>query len=141
MIVKLQLVKAWAKPPYRAHNTDAGYDLYCLLDEDYVLQPNEIKIFNTGIAMMIPVWWYGRVAPRSWLATKGIDVLAWVIDSGYLWEIKVIITNQWSEPVTISNYDKIAQIIFEQYWDAEFEIVERLDESDRWDWGFWSSWK
>lgn len=70
--------------------------------EEYVLQPQERKVFLTHIALAIPVGWYGRIAPRSGLAAKhGIDVLAGIIDAGYRGDIGVVLLNTGNEPVHI----------------------------------------
>jgi dUTP pyrophosphatase len=37
-------------------------------------------LVSIGISIAIPLGYYGRVAPRSGLAVKGIDVGAGVID-------------------------------------------------------------
>ncbi len=116
--------------PTKAHDTDAGYDLYTT--ETYALAPGERKVFKTDISLAIPPTFYGRIAPRSGLAVKkGIDVLAGVVDSGYRNEICVVLINHGKETVTIQHGDKIAQIIFENYSNHIFEIVNDLDVTER----------
>ena len=81
-----------AKVPTRANPNDAGADLYSI--ESVVIPPLSRGVVKTGIALEIPVSYYGRVAPRSGLAAKhGIDVLAGVIDSSYRGEIGVVLLN------------------------------------------------
>ena len=61
--------------PTRGSLYAAGLDLYSI--EDVLLAPNERCLVRTGLAVAIPDGYYGRIAPRSGLATKtGIDVLA-----------------------------------------------------------------
>ncbi|HEY9500758.1 MAG TPA: hypothetical protein VIR01_03880, partial [Pyrinomonadaceae bacterium] len=68
--------------PVRGSVASAGLDLFCI--EEIRLEPKTRILARTGIAVAIPVGYYGRVAPRSGLAVKnGIDVLAGVIDSDY----------------------------------------------------------
>ncbi len=124
--------------PQRANETDAGYDLCSV--ESYLLEPWERKVFLTNISMAIPVWYYGRVAPRSWLAVKyGLDVLAWVVDAWYRWDIWVVLLNTSKEAFSITTGMKIAQIIIEKYYDVQFIETDNLEESTRGEWWWGSS--
>jgi len=140
--------------PTKGSDGAAGYDLYST--EDYVLKPGERKLFKTNISLAIPKNYYGRIAPRSGLAYKnGIDVLGGVIDSDYRGDIGVILLNTNSQdkqlisnldgvitnelkPLEVKKGDRIAQIIFEQYFEADFIEVKNLDETVR-DSGGWGS--
>ena len=99
--------------PQRQTAFSAGYDLTCI--ETYQLQPGERYTFSTGIALAIPTDCYGRIGPRSGLAHRhGIDVLAGIVDADYREELKVILINLGSNPVTIRTGDRIAQLILER---------------------------
>ena len=116
--------------PQQATTSDAGYDLCST--ETYTLKKWERKLFKTNISLAIPHGYYGRVAPRSWLAYKfGLDVLAWVIDSWYRWDLWVIVINFGDDEYTINEWDKIAQLIIEQCHEIEWVESETLPEADR----------
>ena len=137
-MVNIKKLSENAKIPSKARNTDAGYDLTSV--ESYELKPGERKAFKTDIAMAIPHNLYGRIAPRSGLALKkGIDVLGGVIDNSYRGEILVALINLGQEPIKIESGDKIAQIIFENYTNLNFELVDNLDDTSRGSSGFGSS--
>lgn len=138
-MIQLKKFNSQAVIPSRAHNTDAGYDLHSI--GFHTIFPGERKLIKTGIGLAIPDGYYGRIAPRSGLAYKhGIDVLAGVIDSGYRNEIGVILINFGHEAFDVKNEDRIAQIIIEQCFDAEFgEVEEFLDQSERGTDGFGST--
>jgi dUTP pyrophosphatase len=142
--------------PQRSTPTDAGFDLFSI--ETCVIKPLERKLVNTGIKIEIPDGYYGRIAPRSGLAfKKGIDVMAGVIDSGYRGELKVLLINlcQPSNPkgaissyesffgpldkFSVSQGERIAQLIIEKCYDADWEEKEALSESKRNEGGFGSS--
>ena len=92
MEIYFRKVNANAITPSRAHDWDAGYDLYSC--ENVSISPMERKSIPIGIEIQIPTGCYGRIAPRSGLAVRsGIDVLAGVIDCGYRDEIKVVLIN------------------------------------------------
>lgn len=137
----IQFKKLWdkAQTPSQATMADAWYDLYSI--ENYTLKPGERKLFKTNISAAIPVWYYGRIAPRSGLAYKhGIDVLAGVIDSGYRWDIGIILINFGNEDFVVEEWNKIAQFIIEKCHNVEWREVDELDDStERWAGGRWST--
>lgn len=138
--ITIQFVKLSekAKVPHQAIKSDAGYDLFSA--EEGVLKAWERKIFKTNISAAIPHGYYGRIAPRSWLAYKhGIDTLAGVIDSGYRGDIGVILINFWDEDLKINAWDKIAQFIIERCHYVDRKEVSSLDNSERDERSRWST--
>ena len=135
MKIKIKLLHPSAKIPTRGSPFSAGYDLYAT--EAYTLLPGERYLFKTGIATAMPNGVFGRIAPRSGLALKqGIDVMAGIIDSDYRNEIGVVLINLGQLPVKFPIIKDgvetaIAQIIFENHNEAEFEKTEVLPESKR----------
>jgi dUTP pyrophosphatase len=96
--------------PTRGSEAAAGLDLYSI--EAVRLEPGQRVVARTGLAVAIPKGFYGRVAPRSGLATKnGLDVLAGVIDADYRGEIGCLIYNAGSEPIELPAQSKICQLI------------------------------
>ena len=141
-MIKFNKLDSKARVPFRANPTDAGADLYSV--EDCMIQPLERKVISTGLRIKIPEGYYGRIAPRSGLAVKqGVDVLAGVVDSGYIGEIKVVLLNtDKSNTFFVKEGDKIAQLIIEDHFNFDFvEVVEDLEATDRGDKGFGSSGK
>lgn len=124
--------------PTRSNPGDAGYDLYA--DRVVILEPLALVMVPTGIAISIPPDCYGRIAPRSGLAWKHqLDVFAGVVDSSYRGEVKVLLKNHGSHPVTLQKGDRVAQLIFERIYTPELEVVDCLDESARGGGGFGST--
>ena len=80
--------------PTRGSAGAVGYDLYSA--DDVVVPPTHRTLISTGIAIVLPVGVYGRVAPRSGLAVKsGIQVGAGVVDPDYTDEEKgMYVTNE-----------------------------------------------
>jgi len=137
-MIKYVKIKSAKFMPSKNTKHDAGYDLRALHGE--VIKPLERKLFKTGISLEIPVGMYGRIAPRSGLSLKhGIDVMGGVVDPSYRGEIGVILINLSNADFTVSEGDRIAQIIFENYNDLNFIQVDSLDNSDRGTLGFGSS--
>ena len=130
MEIKYSELHPDGKEPFRANESDAGYDLFST--QYIVIEPFQRRLVSTGINVEIPQGFYGRIAPRSGLACKkGIDVMAGVIDSGYRGEVKVLLINLNFEgynlqpnvfesmfgtanKIEIKPGDRIAQLIIEK---------------------------
>ena len=83
----------------------------------------------TGIKIKLPVGTYGRIAPRSGLSLKGIDVAAGVVDRDFRGEVKVVLVNNGTTPFTVTQGDRIAQLVLERIATADVEIFETVDET------------
>jgi dUTP pyrophosphatase len=127
--------------PTRAHEGDAGLDLYAL--EAAHLGPGERWSVRTGVAVEIPEGHAGLVLPRSGLASKhGIALVnsPGLIDSGYRGELTVLLLNtDPAEVYKVSPGDRIAQLVVVSVASAEPVEAEALAESARGDGGFGSS--
>jgi dUTP diphosphatase len=130
-----------AREPSRAHDGDAGYDLYAV--EAARLGPGERASVGTGIAVAIPDGWAGLVLPRSGLAARhGITIpnAPGLIDSGYRGEVRVLLLNtDPSEAFEVAAGDRIAQLLLVRHEAPEVLEVESLDETVRGAGGFGSS--
>lgn len=145
-MIKVKRLTVTAKMPTKAHDSDAGFDIYA--DEDKVILPMSRESIHTGIAIELPELpesnkdVYLRIAPRSGLAVKsGIDVFAGVVDRGYSGEIIVCMFNSSKEEFKVNKGDKIAQLIPTLILKDNLIEVLELEESKRGDKGFGSSGK
>lgn len=138
--VNVKLLDKNAKVPTQTHSTDAGYDLYAV--DNATIISGERRLVRTGIAFGMEEGLTGLIWPRSGLSVKsGIDVLAGVIDSGYLGEIKVCLLNTSIEDLKISRGDRIAQILFQEVPKVTLTVRDSLGASQRGGKGFGSSGK
>lgn len=92
--------------PERNNPTDAGLDLHSYFD--YILKPNEVRIIQTGCAILIPRGYVGLIFPKS---RSDFLVGAGVIDAGYTGEIKVKIVNTTGHTLGIAYDDAFAQMV------------------------------
>lgn len=127
--------------PARAHEGDAGLDLYAC--EAAHIGPGERWSVGTGVAMEIPEGHAGLVLPRSGLAKKhGIALVnsPGLIDSGYRGEVRVLLLNtDPAETFRVEPGDRIAQLVIAPIALAEPFEAEVLAESARGGDGFGSS--
>ncbi|MBP3614252.1 MAG: dUTP diphosphatase [Bacteroidaceae bacterium] len=127
-----------ALPAY-ATDLSAGMDLRANLDEPIVLNPLERTLVPTGLFMALPAGYEAQVRPRSGLAIKkGITVLnsPGTIDADYRGEVCVILVNLSSEPFTIADGERIAQMVIARHEQIEWQPVEVLGETERGAGGF-----
>ena len=127
--------------PTRAHQGDAGLDLYAC--EAAHIGPGERWSVGTGVAVEIPEGHAGLVLPRSGLAKKhGISLVnaPGLIDSGYRGEIRVLLLNtDPAETFRVEPGDRIAQLVISPIALADPLEAESLADSARGDGGFGSS--
>jgi dUTP pyrophosphatase len=117
--------------PARAHEGDAGVDLYSAEDVD--LAPGHRALVGTGIAVAVPFGMVGLVHPRSGLASRvGLSIVnaPGTVDAGYRGEIKVALINlDPTTPITIRRGDRIAQLLVQQVELPEVVEVDSFDEA------------
>ncbi|MFT7244762.1 MAG: dUTP pyrophosphatase [Candidatus Azotimanducaceae bacterium] len=131
--------------PTHATEGSAGLDLRACLNESLALVPGNTILIPTGLAVYIADPGYAAmILPRSGLGHKhGIVLgnLVGLIDSDYQGELMVSCWNRGSSVFTIEPGDRIAQMIIVPVVQAQFEIVEDFNESERGASGFGSSGK
>ena len=117
--------------PARAHDGDAGVDLYSAVD--VVLEPGRRALVPTGIAVAIPHGMVGLVHPRSGLATRvGLSIVntPGTVDAGYRGELKVTLINlDPDQPITVARGDRIAQLLVQRIELPELVEVASFDEA------------
>ena len=142
MQIKAQKLNPQAILPKNGSRLAAGYDVYACLSEDTVIQPGETKLIPTGFAFQPPEGFYFAVVARSGLAVKQGLRLAncyAVCDEDYRGEYFVPLYNDSTEPRTIKHGDRIAQLLLKRYYTCEFELVDKLDDTERGSGGFGST--
>lgn len=143
MKVRFKKLSPLAEAPTRAYAGDAGYDLYAL--RDTTIDPGKTVKISTGIALEVPCGYYMEVVPRSGMSYKTSLRIAnspGIIDSGYRGEVMVLMHNTSTDPYasfTISQGDRIAQMILRKLETYELEEADELEDSERSAKGFGSS--
>lgn len=125
-------------PEYQTAGS-SGMDLRVWLEEPVTLQPLERKLMPTGLFMALPQGYEAQIRPRSGLAIKkGLTLVntPGTIDSDYRGEIMIPLINLSQEPQTITDGERIAQMIISRYEQITWEQVEELDNTLRGAGGF-----
>lgn len=127
-----------ATTPTRGSAFAAGYDLYSA--HDTAVPARGKTLVDTDLAIAVPEGTYGRIAPRSGLASKNfIDTGAGVIDADYRGQVKVLLFNHAETDFQINKGDRIAQLVLERIYTPEVVEVENLEDSIRGAGGFGST--
>ena len=132
-----------ALPEYQTKDS-AGADIRAFVPEPVVIPAGGRSLIPTGLSFEIPSGYEVQVRPRSGLAIKnGITCLnaPGTIDADYRGEVKVILYNAGSEPFTVSNGDRIAQIVVAPVTVGCFQKVSVLSATERGAGGFGSTGK
>ncbi len=127
--------------PSRATPHAAGYDVRSA-EEDFVLAPQEIRLVSTGLEMELPEGMECQVRPRSGLALRyGVTLpnSPGTIDPDYRGELRIILQNSGTEPVTFTRGDRIAQLVFHRFSAPEVIEASELGATDRGENGFGST--
>ncbi len=111
-VAKFEQINSKVAPLRQGREAAAGFDLTAF--QDYIIKPQYITTIDSGLRLQIPNGYYGRIAPRSSLALKGIHNMAGVIDSDYRDEINILLINLLDKDVKIEKGQKYAQKIFEK---------------------------
>ena len=155
MKIKAKRLSDTAKLPTYGSEKAACCDLYCDLRVDKCIDlnpanvdfkhmeysgdcfdrvhiaPHETIKLPTGWAFQPEQGYMLQLLQRSGLASKGLICVGGIVDEDYIGEIVVIMLNTTDKPIRISNGDRVAQMALRHYYQAEFELVDELDKTER----------
>ena len=120
-------------PEYKTPQS-AGMDLRANIDEAVTLEPMSRRLVKTGLFIALPEGYEAQIRPRSGLALKhGITVLntPGTVDADYRGEIMVLLVNLSNISFIINPGDRIAQMVIARHEQAEFTLVDELDDTER----------
>lgn len=145
MKIDLKVLDERIRPylPHYATAGSAGLDLRALLDAPVQLEPGQTQLIRTGLAIHIADPRYAAVIlPRSGLGhKKGIVLgnLVGLIDSDYQGELMISTWNRGNTPFTLEPFERLAQLVILPVMQAEFNLVEDFQASERGTGGFGST--
>lgn len=125
--------------PAYATPQSAGMDLRANIEEPITLHPMERRLIPTGLHIALPEGYEAQVRPRSGLALKhGLTVLnsPGTVDADYRGEIGVLLINLSQEDFVINDGERIAQMVIARHEQADFVVVEELDQTERGEGGY-----
>ena len=124
--------------PTKGSGNAAGMDLYSAYN--YTIEAGNRVLIKTDLKIQLPFGTYGRIAPRSGLASKcGIDISAGVIDPDYRGNVQALLVNHSNKIYHVSKGDKVCQMICEKFVFPEIEVATMIPDTERSSRGFGSS--
>lgn len=140
-IIKVKIKNLNGDAPIPAYQTpgSAACDLCAAIGSPVTIEPGRSALIPTGIAIAPEESCVCLLFARSGLAVKhGITLSnsVGVIDQDYRGEIKAALINHGSEAYTIQPGERIAQMMFVRFAQAQFIPADTLDETERGDGGF-----
>lgn len=139
-MIKIKVVnKGHQQLPAYATPQSAGMDLRANIDEPVILHPMESRLIPTGLHIALPEGYEAQVRPRSGLALKhGLTVLnaPGTVDADYRGDIGVVLINLSQEDFVINDGERIAQLVIARHEQADFVVVEELDQTERGEGGY-----
>lgn len=130
--MKIQVIDfGYQKLPLRAHDNDAGADVYACLHDDnvssIVISPGSTRKIPLGLGLCLPDGYAAFVFPRSGLSSEGIVCELPPIDSGYRGEIHAIVHNGSNKSFKVHQGDRIGQLVIVPIVVADF-VTEKGEE-------------
>ena len=139
-MVQIKVVNKGNQPlPKYQTSQSAGMDLRANIDAPVLLKPLDRKLIPTGLHIALPEGYEAQIRPRSGLAIKnGITIIntPGTIDADYRGDVGVILVNISNEDFVVQPGERIAQMVINKFEQAEFEVVEELDETERGEGGY-----
>ena len=135
------LLKEFALPKYQTAMS-AGMDLLACIDAPITLQPNQVELIPSGLAIHLNhPGFAGLILPRSGLGHKGLVLgnLVGLIDPDYQGELKISCWNRSQQPITIEPGLRLAQYLVVPIQQVQLEYVDSFESSERGSGGFGST--
>lgn len=126
--------------PARAHDTDAGLDLYVPEGQGALVRPGAVYTIDLGVRVAIPDGYYGQLALRSSVGKKGLAIPngVGIIDSGYRGNLKLLVA-ALTEPVLVAAGERVCQLTILRLPSVEVEAGIVDTATDRGQGGFGST--
>lgn len=125
--------------PSRAHEHDAGLDLYAA--ETAYIAPHSWVAVSTGVHAEIPKGFVGLLTSKSGLMAKHGLTCRGTIDAGYTGTIKAVVFNHSDQVYKVTAGDKVTQMVILPIITPELELVDVLEQTERGSGGFGSTGK
>ena len=123
--------------PDRAHDTDAGLDLFASCD--FIVPAHGYAFHDTGVHIEIPPCTDGHVRSKSGLNRYYGITADGTIDEGYTGTVGVTLHNSSDKPYQFRRGNKIAQLVIEKIFRPMPVEVLEISGGDRGDGGYGST--
>lgn len=128
-----------AKLPTKNHESDTGYDVFCV--EDKLIPARGSAVVDVGLKFAcIPEGWWVKVEGRSGLSYKhGILPHPGIIDNGYRGDAGIKLYNNSDKDYQVKSGDRIAQFVLYPLATNFVPTFGQVQQTERGEKGFGSS--
>ena len=124
IVVKYFQESKFAKEPRQATEGSAGYDLY--VAETKTFLPNAADTVSIELRWAIPSGFFGKIFQCfSILEDHLVTVNAGVTDSDFRGTVEALLVNHSKKTYTVRTGDRIAQVVFIEKFDVDFQKVAK----------------
>ena len=127
--VKVKLVREGASMPSRGSDGAAGWDVFAV--QSFTIPAGESLLVNTGVSLELPRGTYARLAPRSGLMIKGIEIGPGLVDRDYRGEVRALVINRSGVEFSMTAGDRFCQLVFERIYEGGLVLTPELGETQR----------
>lgn len=123
--------------PERAHDIDAGLDLFTPID--FVVPAHGFAFVDTGVHIELPQGTDGHIRSKSGLNRNFGITADGTIDEGYTGSIGVTLHNSGDQDYEFKCGNKVAQLVVEEIRRPKLILVSMINGGDRGDNGYGST--
>ncbi|MDM8515485.1 dUTP diphosphatase [Desulfobacterales bacterium HSG16] len=120
-----------------AHSS--GMDLHAAVNQPVSVDPGKVCLIPTGFAIALSPGFEAQIRPRSGLAVKcGIGLInsPGTIDADYRGEVMIPLINFGEKEFIVQRKSRIAQMVIQSVCRIQFQLVDKLDSTERNEGGF-----
>lgn len=140
MKVKIKLISGGKLPEYKRKG-DVCLDCYSRCEKPIEIKPKERALISLGFALELPENYEAVIRPRSGMNLNGVDCCIGTIDTNYRGEVMACLVNNMNSAISVENETRVCQLAIREVPSIEWEIVNKLSETERGENGFGSSGK
>lgn len=131
-VVRTQLLKPGARLPARGSEFASGWDIHACLGSQKIQLSQVPRLIPTGLAMEVPPGLDAQLRPRSGLARQGVLCTFGTLDADYRGELMIAMyTTAPGITYTVSDGDRIAQLVITRLVEVDFELAAELTPTAR----------
>ena len=124
IVVKYFQESEFAKEPCQATEGSAGYDLYAAETKTFL--PNSADTVSIELRWAIPSGFFGKIFPRSSILKDRLGTIdAGITDCDFRGIVEALLVNHSKKTYTVCTGDRIAQAVFIEKFDVNFQKVTK----------------
>ena len=126
--IKIKLFENGRMPVYKTAGASCAD---CFANKSVLIKKGERELVPLGFGLELPKNYEAVIRPRSGLSKNKIDVIIGTIDCDYRNEISANVVNNSEADILVKMGDRICQLKIQKANQFQFEVVNKLSETER----------